>query len=64
MKILHLSALPVLPLEGKGGMPSLREALRGRLAAACGSAWVLPRSRRLESHSFPAGNARWRTPNG
>ena len=31
MRFLHISALPVWPLEGKGGMPSLRETLRGHV---------------------------------
>jgi len=29
MRILEISALPVWSMDGKGGMPSLRETLRG-----------------------------------
>ncbi|ACN15095.1 hypothetical protein HRM2_19940 [Desulforapulum autotrophicum HRM2] len=33
MKILHISALPVWSMDGKGGMPSLRETLKGHIRA-------------------------------
>jgi glycosyltransferase involved in cell wall biosynthesis len=42
MRILHLSALPIWPIEGKGGMPSLRETLRGHARAGCLLIVVLP----------------------
>ena len=31
MKILHISALPIWSMDGKGGMPSLRETLNGHV---------------------------------
>ena len=43
MKILHISALPVWPLEGKGGMPSLRETLHGHLRGGHEIQFILPR---------------------
>ena len=43
MKILHISALPVWSMAGKGGMPSLRETLRGHLAAGFEIEMVLPK---------------------
>ena len=42
MKILHVSALPVWSMGGKGGMPSLRETLKGHLAAGHQIELVLP----------------------
>ena len=41
--MLHLSALPVWPMEGKGGMPSLRETLRGHVRGGHSIVLVLPR---------------------
>lgn len=43
MKILHISALPVWSMEGKGGMPSLRETLKGHVAGGHEIELVLPR---------------------
>ena len=42
MRILHISALPVWSMDGKGGMPSLRETLKGHLAAGHDLQLVLP----------------------
>lgn len=42
MKTLHISALPVWSMDGKGGMPSLRETLKGHLAAGYEIELVLP----------------------
>lgn len=42
MKILHISALPVWSMDGKGGMPSLRETLKGHLKAGNEIFVVLP----------------------
>lgn len=52
-RILHLSALPVWPLEGKGGMPSLRETLRGHVAAGHHVTLVLPQYQLFELHPRP-----------
>jgi glycosyltransferase involved in cell wall biosynthesis len=43
MKILHISALPVWSLEGKGGMPSLRETLKGHVRSKHTIQLILPR---------------------
>jgi glycosyltransferase involved in cell wall biosynthesis len=43
MDILHLSALPVWSMDGKGGMPSLRETLRGHIRAGHRLVLVLPK---------------------
>lgn len=43
MKILHISALPVWSMEGKGGMPSLRETLGGHIRFGNEIQLVLPR---------------------
>lgn len=43
MKVLHISALPVWSMDGKGGMPSLRETLKGHLAAGHSIELVLPK---------------------
>jgi len=43
MNILHISALPVWPLAGKGGMPSLAETLRGHVRAGHEITLVLPK---------------------
>jgi len=43
MKLLHISALPVWSMDGKGGMPSLRETLKGHIAAGHEIELVLPR---------------------
>ncbi|MBW2184950.1 MAG: glycosyltransferase family 4 protein [Deltaproteobacteria bacterium] len=42
MKILQISALPVWSMDGKGGMPSLRETLKGHIAAGHEIELVLP----------------------
>jgi glycosyltransferase involved in cell wall biosynthesis len=42
LKILHISALPVWSMDGKGGMPSLRETLKGHIAAGHEIELVLP----------------------
>jgi len=42
MRILHVSALPVWSMDGKGGMPSLQETLKGHLAAGHHLELVLP----------------------
>jgi glycosyltransferase involved in cell wall biosynthesis len=43
MRILHISALPVWSMDGKGGMPSLRETLKGHLDGGHEIHLVLPR---------------------
>ena len=43
MKICHLSALQVWPMEGRGGMPSLRETLRGYVQAGDRVELIVPR---------------------
>lgn len=43
MKILHISALPVWSMDGKGGMPSLRETLKGHIRANHEIEMILPR---------------------
>jgi glycosyltransferase involved in cell wall biosynthesis len=43
MKFLHISALPVWPIEGKGGMPSLRETLRGHISGGHDLLLALPK---------------------
>ncbi len=42
MRIFHLSALPVWPIAGKGGMPSLEETLRGHVREGHEVVLVLP----------------------
>ncbi len=42
MKILEISALPVWSMEGKGGMPSLRETIAGHLRAGHNIELILP----------------------
>lgn len=42
MRILHLSALPVWPMAGKGGMPSLFETLRGHVRGGHEVVLILP----------------------
>jgi len=42
MKILHLSALPVWPIAGKGGMPSLEQTLVGHVRDGHDVVLVLP----------------------
>jgi glycosyltransferase involved in cell wall biosynthesis len=43
LRILHVSALPVWSMDGKGGMPSLRETLKGHVAAGHVIELVLPK---------------------
>lgn len=43
MRILHLSALPLWSMDGKGGMPSLRETLSGHVSADHEILLVMPR---------------------
>ncbi len=43
VRILHISALPVWPMGGKGGMPSLRETLRGHVQGGHNVVLLLPR---------------------
>ncbi|WP_020589553.1 glycosyltransferase family 4 protein [Desulfobacter curvatus] len=43
MKILHISALPIWSMDGKGGMPSLRETLSGHIREDCTIKVILPR---------------------
>lgn len=43
MRILHISALPIWPIDGKGGMPSLRETLRGHIDGGHEIVVVIPR---------------------
>lgn len=50
MNILHLSALPVWSMEGKGGMPSLRETLRCHTAAEHTLHLILPRFDLFSDH--------------
>lgn len=42
MKILQISALPVWSMDGKGGMPSLRETLKGHIDAGHEIELILP----------------------
>jgi glycosyltransferase involved in cell wall biosynthesis len=42
MRILHLSALPVWPIAGKGGMPSLEQTLLGHVRAGHDVVLILP----------------------
>jgi glycosyltransferase involved in cell wall biosynthesis len=60
MKILHLSALPVWSMDGKGGMPSLRKTLDGHVAAGHQIFLVLPRydlfSDDLAQVTIPSGS--------
>ena len=53
MKILHISALPVWPLEGKGGMPSLRETLHGYLRGGHEIQLILPRYDMFSDEPIP-----------
>ncbi len=48
MKILHISALPVWPIDGKGGMPSLRETLLGHVRGGHNVVLVTPKYTILE----------------
>ena len=43
MHILHLSALPIWPINGKGGMPSLSETLKGHVREGHRATVILPR---------------------
>lgn len=43
MKMLHISALPVWSMDGKGGMPSLRETLKGHAAFGHTITLILPK---------------------
>lgn len=43
MKILHISALPIWSMDGKGGMPSLRETLNGHVREGHHIDVILPR---------------------
>ena len=51
MRILHISTLPVWPLEGKGGMPSLRETLRGHVRGGHEVVLAVPRYNVLGDHA-------------
>ncbi len=42
MKFLHISALPVWSMDGKGGMPSLRETLKGHISSGHDVTLILP----------------------
>jgi len=53
MKFLHISALPVWPLEGKGGMPSLRETLRGHVRAGHEVVLALPKFNIIGDYAKP-----------
>lgn len=54
MKILHISALPVWSMEGKGGMPSLRETLRGHVRGGHKILVILPRYDLFSDESVPS----------
>jgi glycosyltransferase involved in cell wall biosynthesis len=43
VNLLHVSALPIWSMDGKGGMPSLRETLRGHLRGGHQVVIVLPK---------------------
>ena len=45
MRILHISPLPLWSMDGKGGMPSFRETLRGHVRAGHQIVLILPRER-------------------
>lgn len=53
MKFLHISALPVWPLEGKGGMPSLRETLRGHVRGGHEVVLALPKFNIIGDYANP-----------
>ena len=53
MKILHISALPVWPLEGKGGMPSLRETLCGHVRGGHKVVLALPKYNVIGDYANP-----------
>lgn len=59
MNMLHVSALPVWSMGGKGGMPSLHETIRGHVASGHGITLLLPRynlmSDDLEPVQVPLG---------
>ncbi|GAG20626.1 unnamed protein product, partial [marine sediment metagenome] len=55
--ILHLSALPVWSMNGKGGMPSLEETLKGHVRAGYEVILILP-----EYHPYDEENTRLRPP--
>jgi len=42
MKILHISSLPLWSMDGKGGMPSLQETLKGHVKAGFEIEIILP----------------------
>jgi len=42
MNILHISALPIWSMDGKGGMPSLRETIEGHIRAKNDIQVILP----------------------
>lgn len=54
MRILHISALPVWSMEGKGGMPSLRETLRGYVRGGHQIQLILPRYDLFSDESVPS----------
>lgn len=53
MHILELSALPIWAIEGKGGMPSLRETLRGHVGTGHDVVVLLPKYQLFEDHPKP-----------
>jgi len=57
MRVLHISALPVWSMEGKGGMPSLQETLNGHVRAGHKVTLILP-----EHHLYAEGSARVQPP--
>lgn len=60
MRMLHLSALPVWPIAGKGGMPSLEQTLLGHVRGGHEVTLVLPEwhlfSVKPERLTVPAGS--------
>ena len=53
MRVLHISALPVWSMNGKGGMPSLEETLKGHVRAGHEVILILP-----EYHPYAEENTR------
>jgi len=54
MRILHISALPVWSMEGKGGMPSLRKTLRGHVRGGHKILVILPRCDLFSDEFIPS----------
>jgi glycosyltransferase involved in cell wall biosynthesis len=53
MRVLHISALPVWSMEGKGGMPSLLKTLQGHIQAGFKLHLILPKYDLLSTDFAP-----------